>query len=220
MLPTHADDRHDLSRASAATRAALIAAGERLFGRDGIDAVSLLTVVREAGQGNKNAVQYHFGSKEGLLLAILRNRADLIDRRRGELLVEAGAGNTLDAVPSLVRAMFLPVIEQCDAEGRFTYARFLVQYLHHPRYPSGPVPAAAIGRDLPFTNQLKSLLQRQLPFLSEDLINWRVAMQLRFVASCLVEFDATDSRGHQPMDRDRLVEEILATASVGMSVPV
>src|SRR6516165_9572513 len=102
MASTPADERPDLLRSGAATtRMALIATAERLFGAHGIDAVSLLTVVREAGQGNKNAVQYHFGSKEGLLLAILRNRADLIDRRRGELLVEAGAGNTLDAIPSL-----------------------------------------------------------------------------------------------------------------------
>jgi AcrR family transcriptional regulator len=220
MQSITADDRQDLTRSGAATRAALIAAGERLFGTDGIDAVSLLSVVREAGRGNKNAVQYHFGGKEGLLLAIIRSRADKIEQRRGELLVEAGAGHALETVPALVRAMFLPVIEQCDAEGRFTFAHFLDQYLHHPRYPSGPVDVTAIQRDLPFTSLIRSMLQRQLPFLSDDVITWRVAMQLRLVASCLVEYEAAEARGDRVMDRARLVKEILAMATAGISAPV
>jgi len=198
---------------------ALIATAERLFGAHGIDGVSLLTVVREAGQGNKNAVQYHFGSKEGLLLAILRTRSDMIEIRRGELLVEAGAAGALDDVPTLVRAMFLPVIEQNDAEGRFTFARFLGQYLNHPHYPSGLVPAAAVRQEQVFTSQLKRLLQRQLPFLSDELLEWRFMMMLRLVVNCLVEHEAAEARVTVLIDRSRLVGDVLGMVTAATAAP-
>src|SRR6516164_5553468 len=120
----------DAVRIGEATRSALINAGELLYGTHGIDAVSLSAIVREAGLGNKYAVQYHFRGRDGLLLAILHNRSGLIEQRRGELLVEAGAAGGLEDVPTLVRALFLPVIEQTSADGRFTFARFLLQYLN------------------------------------------------------------------------------------------
>ena len=39
-----------------------------------------------AGQRNNSVAQYHFGSKEGLVEAIIATRSEAIDRRRAELL--------------------------------------------------------------------------------------------------------------------------------------
>ncbi|MGH6781308.1 MAG: TetR/AcrR family transcriptional regulator, partial [Sphingomonadaceae bacterium] len=52
-----------------ATRERLMAAGEALIGLHGIDGVSLEDIARGAGQANKYAVQYHFGSRDGLIQA-------------------------------------------------------------------------------------------------------------------------------------------------------
>src|SRR5215470_19335920 len=94
-LPEIRDMPEDAGRVGEATRSALVNAGELLYGTHGIDAVSLSASVREAGLGNKYAVQYHFRGRDGLLLAILHNRSGLIEQRRGELLVEAGAAGGL-----------------------------------------------------------------------------------------------------------------------------
>ena len=48
----------------------LIMVALRLFAQQGVEAVSLRTINSEAGSKNKSAVQYHFGSKLGILEAI------------------------------------------------------------------------------------------------------------------------------------------------------
>ena len=55
---------------SGATRERLILAAEELFARDGLDAVSLRQVNTAAGQRNASAAHYHFGSKQGMVLAL------------------------------------------------------------------------------------------------------------------------------------------------------
>src|SRR3546814_6660333 len=60
------------SHVTAAPR--ILQAAEDCFGEHGIDAVSLRQIAIAAGQGNTAAVQYHFGSKEGLLEAIFQHR--------------------------------------------------------------------------------------------------------------------------------------------------
>ncbi len=47
----------------------LILAGERLFAKGGIHGASMREIAAQAGQGNHAAVQYHFGSREGLVRA-------------------------------------------------------------------------------------------------------------------------------------------------------
>ena len=210
----------DAVRVGEATRSALINAGEFLYGTHGIDAVSLSAIVREAGLGNKYAVQYHFRGRDGLLLAILHNRSGLIEQRRGELLVEAGAAGGLEDVPTLVRALFLPVIEQTSADGRFTFARFLLQYLNHPQMAGTVTQDPAARVDQIFTAQVRVLLQRQIAGLDDAMFNWRFAMILRMVVSCAVSYEVAEEGGQPPMDRSRLIDEILAMATAAMAAPV
>ncbi|OWY63329.1 hypothetical protein B7486_53705 [cyanobacterium TDX16] len=54
-----------------ATRARLLAAAEVLFAQQGIDHVRLTEVNERAGVRNDSAVSYYFGSREGLVAAIL-----------------------------------------------------------------------------------------------------------------------------------------------------
>ena len=56
------------------TQAVLISTAERLFAERGLEAVSLSEINRDAGQRNKSALHYHFGSRDGLLKALLEKR--------------------------------------------------------------------------------------------------------------------------------------------------
>ncbi|TDC74289.1 TetR family transcriptional regulator, partial [Actinomadura sp. 7K507] len=56
---------------ASATRERLQRAGARLFAAHGIDAARTRDIVALAGQGNDSAITYHFGSRTGLLEAIL-----------------------------------------------------------------------------------------------------------------------------------------------------
>lgn len=63
-LPPSEQDEH--------TRTRLLRAGVQIFNRKGYDAASVREIVEQAGV-SKPALYYHFGSKEGLLVAILRD---------------------------------------------------------------------------------------------------------------------------------------------------
>lgn len=70
------------------TRLLLVEAAERLFAMRGYHAVTLADVRAAAGQNNASVVRYYFGSKEGLLTAILDHRLPRISAYRGELIRE------------------------------------------------------------------------------------------------------------------------------------
>jgi AcrR family transcriptional regulator len=65
MAPTQAERTE-------ATRAALIAAGRKLFGRDGFAATSIEELAREAGV-TRGALYHHFDSKEALFESVFEH---------------------------------------------------------------------------------------------------------------------------------------------------
>lgn len=85
----------------AGTRAELIAAGLRLFGRDGFSATSTRALAAEAGT-NVASIAYHFGGKDGLRLAC----GEEILRR-----ISAVAGAASDP-PDLPPAMAAELLEK------------------------------------------------------------------------------------------------------------
>jgi AcrR family transcriptional regulator len=89
----------------AATRARLIDAAERLFLAHGYDDVSVRTINAEAGL-NPGAVHYHFGSKRGLVAALLEDRL-LPDwgRVSRSVLDEIDAGDPPDMARIVERAV-------------------------------------------------------------------------------------------------------------------
>ncbi|MFJ5231166.1 TetR/AcrR family transcriptional regulator [Kitasatospora sp. NPDC088391] len=87
------DQRQDEHRGS--TRERLIRAAERRFAADGVHGAQLREVVREAGQANPSAVQYHFGSREGLLEAVMAERQQRTERALAARLPEP-EGQPLD----------------------------------------------------------------------------------------------------------------------------
>ncbi|GHG22731.1 TetR/AcrR family transcriptional regulator [Streptomyces zaomyceticus] len=56
------------------TRDRLIRAAEELFAAQGVHGAQLRDIVARAGQANPSAVQYHFGSRAGLVDAVMAGR--------------------------------------------------------------------------------------------------------------------------------------------------
>ncbi|GGV11599.1 hypothetical protein GCM10010275_60570 [Streptomyces litmocidini] len=72
------------------TREKLIRAAEELFAAQGVDGAQLRDVVARAGQANPSAVQYHFGSRAGLLDAVMAGRQSRTEQVLAPLLDETG----------------------------------------------------------------------------------------------------------------------------------
>ena len=65
------------------TRQRLVEAATAVFAEDGVFTGSLVEITRRAGQRNRGAVHYHFGSREGVLVAVLERHVDVPRRARG-----------------------------------------------------------------------------------------------------------------------------------------
>ncbi|MGH0033842.1 MAG: TetR family transcriptional regulator [Myxococcota bacterium] len=118
-----------------ATRLRILRAAERLFSEAGIDAVALHQIGREAGQRNRSAVQYHFGDKQGLLVAILDRHTPSIGEHRNHLLDEIEERGETRDLHRLAEAFVLPVVRKArDPDGGMAYVRIAAQLIGHPRY--------------------------------------------------------------------------------------
>lgn len=98
------------------TRRQIVDAAEALFAEHGVDNVTLLDIARAAEQKNRNAPQYHFGDKAGLVNAVLDKHSDLISLRRKAML-EVLAEESSPSLRDLVKAYVLPLALHIDSTG-------------------------------------------------------------------------------------------------------
>lgn len=109
------------------TRQKIISTAERLFAVQGIDAVSLNEITREAGQKNKSALSYHFGSKDSLLMAIIEKHEQSILTQRNAYLDDLEQRKAL-SIESVVRAFVYAMAAKLDdADGGKYYLSILAQ---------------------------------------------------------------------------------------------
>lgn len=121
---------HGKSDRSSETRESILVTAERLFALHGVAAVSNRQISEEAGQSNNFAVGYHFGTKQDLIVAIIRRHHLPIEQRRSEMLAQLDGSTALaDFMACLVR----PTTEYLASLGQPTwYARFVAQVTTDP----------------------------------------------------------------------------------------
>jgi AcrR family transcriptional regulator len=91
------------------TRAALVQAALKLFGRQGFDGTSTRAIAAEA-KANIGSIAYHFGGKEGLRAAAADHIVDTIQGIAGEALGGAQAAAPLN--PEAARAQLFAALER------------------------------------------------------------------------------------------------------------
>ncbi|MFC5950466.1 TetR/AcrR family transcriptional regulator [Pseudonocardia lutea] len=97
------------------TRDALIDAAAELFAEHGVDAVSVRSINKAAGVAPA-AVHYHFGSRDGLLQAVLVRDGDAVLRRVAELARVLAARPTVPTARELVLCVARPYLELLQRE--------------------------------------------------------------------------------------------------------
>ena len=112
-------------------REGLLLAAERLIGEGGA-AVSLREIAVAAGQRNNSAVAYYFGSRDGLIEAIIARRLEAMETERMRLLAGHEENPPDDLLRSLVAVLVHPMFTTPYAEGSTHYARFLEKVRDHP----------------------------------------------------------------------------------------
>lgn len=165
------DTSHELPLEGLDSRTRIILVGEALIASDGIDGVSLRRIAAQAGQKNHHAVQYHFGTREGLIQAIFDFRMEQMDRHRLEMLDAARSSGRLADHRTIADMIFVPQLAVVSQYSDFSYASFLSQYLLRNSNPefgrfSGNSPSGLTGA--------LTLLRASLHFLSDEAAQRRL----------------------------------------------
>lgn len=183
-------------------RALILGVAERLFAEHGPAAVSLRQVGVEAGQRNNSAVQYHFGSRDGLLAAIIEERSRPIEIRRAALVDEL-AGDPAPPVRDLLGLFVRPLAETL-ADAPSYYLRFLSSVVEHD----------ALGDVLRRTTHPHSLrlMNRQLAERVPEVSRATTERRLRWIAAIglrqLADLEREAASGTAP-DTEAVVADLL-----------
>ncbi|MGW4384709.1 TetR/AcrR family transcriptional regulator [Kitasatospora sp. NPDC004531] len=153
----------------ASTRARLLAAAERLFLERGVGQVSVRAINAEAGL-NPGAVHYHFGSREGLVTALLGQALLPLWQDRLEAATRRSAATGPAQVRTLVTAVAEPFDELVRTERGRMLCRLLAQTVLAADRPLNNSPWAG-------TAPFEVVLGRALPELAVHEITdrWRLA---------------------------------------------
>lgn len=143
-------------------------AAERLCAEHGLEAVSVRDIVAAAGV-NLAAINYYFGSRNNLLVAILKRRGAEIDAERSLLLSEAAKKEPPD-VRDIVRAMMTPLARWRAPDSPRRHA---LQFLSRALSASIPDLKKTADNGVSNFKAVIDLLARALPKLSRDEICWR-----------------------------------------------
>jgi AcrR family transcriptional regulator len=228
MLPTAHNQAESASRIvsltpkSAATRAKLITVAERLFAEKGIEGVSLAEINRVARQRHSNACHYHFGSKDGLIQAILDKHVPAISANRNAMfdaIEVAGADHLADIVRAFVRPVAAKLF---DPNGGKDFIRFNAQLVaRHTMASQGQGAAFSLPETDRLTRKLKAALtSRNLP---PELAEGRLMMAAIMLFHGLADYSrlreavpAADGRA----DIERFVRDLETMIEGALTAPL
>jgi AcrR family transcriptional regulator len=159
------------------TKTRLLDAAERLFSDRGFEAVSHRDIALAAAV-NLAAVNYHFGSKDRFIRAVIKRRVDSINARRLAALARAERQEGDAPVPTdkILEAFFSPAVE--DSNGGFQEFLWIA-------------PAANQYRDhfislmAPVLDRFAGALRRSLPARSDEDCQWHIYFSIAILAFVL-----------------------------------
>jgi AcrR family transcriptional regulator len=192
----------------------MIDAAEQLIADRGIGNVSVRDITSAAGV-NTAAVNYHFGTKEGLLEAIVQRHAEQFASRRAELLKDVPEDDiTLDLV---VRALVVATAElAADAENGGRLFLACKQRMH-----ADPAALALLERYFePYTTEFLRALTQVTPHLPRDVRVLRFALA-RDAVDRAFSTDAypgwIERRVGDLFDHDEYTEQVIKFVSAGFA---
>lgn len=168
-------------------RQALLDAAERLFAEQGIHTVSDRQVAEAAGNSNHSAVRYHFGGRDGLLLALVQRHHDALEPERRRFFAES------ESLVGDVRALVIPLVRGfAELPTPSWRARFMDQALHDPAVTA--LMREHGDRDSVAAEVVRSVIAR-LAHLDEQVIaaRYRLTGHILAVACAQIEERAATS---------------------------
>ncbi len=202
----------------AATKNLVFAAAERLFAVHGFQKVSVRDITAEAGV-NLASVNYHFRSKDALLLEIFRRRTAELNRARARLLHEASDRHQgRPPVRAILEALIAPPVRWLDPKGDRLIS---VQFIIRARSEGTEEMRAALRNDVSHLRRFADALLIARPDLPPEEVYWRLHFVLGMIHNNrFAEFDRLNTLSEgltREEDFEPLIRRMVDFAEAGFS---
>ena len=202
----------------AATKNLVFAAAERLFAVHGFQKVSVRDITAEAGV-NLASVNYHFRSKDALLLEIFRRRTAELNRARARLLHEASDQHQgRPPLRAILEALIAPPVRWLDPKGDRLIS---VQFIIRARSEGTEEMRAALRNDVSHLRRFADALLIARPDLAPEEVYWRLHFVLGMIHNNrFAEFDRLNTLSEgltREDDFEPLIKRMVDFAEAGFS---
>ena len=190
----------------------MIDAAEHIVAEQGLPALKLKDVQLAANQSNKSAAKYHFGSREGLLDAVVESRMSRVNARRHAVLDRVQGSDQPATVRQLVDALVRPLAAETLCRPGSRYARFLVQALFDPAL------AGLLQKHLQAASYTAVVeLLTDLCAAPPEIAQWRVQNVVMLNMMALAAHEGLD---RTPSECDAIVSDLIVTCVASLEAPI
>lgn len=202
------------------TRSRLVEAATEAFAEHGVFSASLVEITRRAGQRNRGAVHYHFGTREGLLVEVLEQHTAFLAEREGQLLAHARTRPD-DDIASVVEAIVRPSVELAETGPSGRRYLVIVGQLVEEFDRVTPEVEEALRHTGGYA--VYALLEERMPAYDEALRNERLALVTGFILRSVadrarVTESTTDGRHRLPTER--FIANLVSMAAGMATAPI
>jgi AcrR family transcriptional regulator len=203
------------------TRQLLIDAATRAFAEHGVHNASLLEITRQAGQRNRGAVHYHFGSRQGMLIAVLDQEAEFLGPRERELLALANERPD-DDLTSVFEAVVRPSVELAETGWRGRcYLQIVAQLVDEEAGGNSPEVQAALGRTGGY--EVFDLLHERIGPMPQEIRDERLALITTFLLRSIADRARAgdhEGQGRKQLPTEEFIRNLIAMVTAMVTAPV
>ncbi len=198
------------------TRRRLIDAGRQLFAVEGIDAVRIQDLNALAGQRNASTVYYHFGSRHGLLHAIVAGHQSRSEQIRGEMLQALAADGREGDLAAVMDALVRPTSTWLGTPDGRHYLMIIGQLA-----AGSGLRAQVENPALANVRAGQQLLRRCVSDLPAALVEERiVSLSMMIVAALSERARRVEEGAPVALSDEAFVADLVAMLVAGMRAPV
>ncbi len=194
----------------------------RAFAEDGVFNASLVDITRKAGQRNRGALHYHFGSRDGVLCAVIERHIDFLAQREGELL-ERASRRPDDDVASVIEAIVRPAAELAESGWRGRSCLLIISELagEDPEHYSDGLKVA-LARTGGY--EVYALLATRMADVDDAVRTERFALLTTFILRAVADRARLlgrrgRRRGRPQLEYEPFVQNLVTMAAAAMVVP-
>lgn len=208
------------------TQKKILDVAERLFMEFGYEGTSTRMVTSEA-KVNLASVNYHFGSKEALMQAVLRRRLAILNEERLRVLDEAeAAADGKPLKPSqIVDGYFGTLLRMAEDEskGGHTFQRLIGRSMTEP---TTFIRTFLADEYAEVTERYKAALFKALPNVPQAEIIWRFHFMLGATSYAIAGTDALElvtdwhANEDQATQSEKLLQRLMSFLLGGLRAPL